>query len=64
MRTDTPGFTACAATDEAHRLTILTGKGLAMAAWQILTDDATSERMKSQFEEDLKRLDLSAREGW
>lgn len=61
---DTPGFTACAGTDEAHRLTIVSAKGMAVAGWRILADDAVAARVRRDFEEDQKGLDNSAREGW
>ena len=61
---DTPGFTACAGTDEAHRLTIVTGKGMAVAGWRILAEDVVASRVRRDFEEDQKGLDNSAREGW
>lgn len=46
----THGFTAGAATDEAHRLTILTSKGMAGTAWKMLTDDGYAGKVKASFE--------------
>lgn len=46
----TEGFTEGAATDEAHRLTVLTSKGMAGTAWRVLTDDAFAGQVKASFE--------------
>ncbi|KAJ5798702.1 uncharacterized protein N7503_006207 [Penicillium pulvis] len=45
-----PTFTACAGTDEAHVEAILTGKGLALTGWDMLTDDTLFGSAKSQWE--------------
>ncbi|KAJ5917279.1 hypothetical protein N7466_010833 [Penicillium verhagenii] len=45
-----PSFTACAGTDEAHEEALLTGKGLALTGWDMLTDDKLFESAKSQWE--------------
>lgn len=45
-----PTFTASAGTDEAHVEAILTGKGLALTGWDMLTDDKLFESAKSQWE--------------
>lgn len=50
----TPGFTAAAGTDRAHDLTIVTAKGMAMAGWDILTDDNVAAAVRHDFEEDKK----------
>lgn len=46
----TPGFTEGAATDEAHKLTILTSKGMAGTAWKVLTDTQFAKDVKETFE--------------
>jgi hypothetical protein len=46
----TPGFTDAAATDEAHKLTILTSKGMAGVALRVLLDDAFANEVKEQFD--------------
>ncbi|QRD93480.1 hypothetical protein F9C07_2260437 [Aspergillus flavus] len=45
-----PDFTACAGTDEAHDAAVLTGKGLALLGWNMLTDDTlyTSARVQCE----------------
>lgn len=48
----TPQFTEAAATKEAHDITIVTAKAMAMAGWNILTDDEVAEGVKRDFEED------------
>jgi hypothetical protein len=48
----TPEFADAAGTEEAHRLTILTSKGLAGTAWRVLVDDEFAKRMKRDFEKD------------
>ncbi|KAJ3495449.1 hypothetical protein NLG97_g3393 [Lecanicillium saksenae] len=48
----TKGFTACAGTDEAHDLAIAAGKGMAVAGWTILTDEAVSNRIWEDFKAD------------
>lgn len=45
-----PSFTACAGTDEAHEEAILTGKGLALVGWDMMTDDSLYELAKAQWE--------------
>lgn len=60
----TPGFTACAGTDEAHRLCIVAGKGMALAGWRILSDAKAAESVKRDFEKDQESVDHSIREGW
>ncbi|CAG8962114.1 hypothetical protein HYFRA_00005157 [Hymenoscyphus fraxineus] len=48
----TPGFTACAATIEAHRLTITAAKGMAIAGWQVLESEEVAAQVRRQFEND------------
>jgi hypothetical protein len=45
-----PSFTASAGTDEAHEAAIITGKGLALTGWDMMTDDALFESAKAQWE--------------
>jgi hypothetical protein len=45
----TQGFTDAASTDEAHRLTILTSKGMAGVALRVLIDDSFANEVKVQF---------------
>lgn len=45
-----PSFTASAGTDEAHEEAVVTGKGLALLGWDMLTDDALFSATKSQWE--------------
>jgi hypothetical protein len=52
----TPGFTACAGTDEAHDLAVLTSKGMAVAGWKVLADDSVAKNVWDDFEEDKKRV--------
>ncbi|KAF2099917.1 metal-dependent amidase/aminoacylase/carboxypeptidase [Rhizodiscina lignyota] len=52
----TPGFTAAAGTEKAFWQTIETAKGMAAAAWRMLTDDKFAEEVKKDFEEDQKTL--------
>ncbi|KAJ5711792.1 hypothetical protein N7488_005948, partial [Penicillium malachiteum] len=45
-----PTFTASAGTDEAHHEAILTGKGLALTGWDMMTDDSLFQTTKAQWE--------------
>lgn len=45
-----PNFTACAATDGAHEEAIKAGKGMAMLALRVLTDDAIAAAAKVDFD--------------
>ncbi|KAB8202062.1 hypothetical protein BDV34DRAFT_215723 [Aspergillus parasiticus] len=45
-----PDFTTCAGTDEAHDAAVLTGKGLALLGWDMLTDDALYTSARVQWE--------------
>lgn len=47
----TPGFHDAAGTDEAHRLTILTSKGMARVGLRLLINDAFAKEVKEQFED-------------
>ena len=55
----TPEFTGAAATDEAHRLTIATAKGMAGTAWHVLTDAEFAKSMREEFERDKKAKEES-----
>ncbi|TGO68938.1 hypothetical protein BOTNAR_0017g00010 [Botryotinia narcissicola] len=48
----TPQFTQAAATKEAHDITILTAKAMAIVGWKILTDDEIADSVRKDFEED------------
>ncbi|QSZ28764.1 hypothetical protein DSL72_003269 [Monilinia vaccinii-corymbosi] len=48
----TPEFTQAAATQEAHNITIVTAKAMAIAGWNILTDDEVANGVRRDFEED------------
>ncbi|GMF80357.1 unnamed protein product [Aspergillus oryzae] len=43
-------FTACAGTNEAHDAAVLTGEGLALLGWDMLTDDALYTSARVQWE--------------
>lgn len=51
----TKGFTACAATDEAHDLAIAAAKGMAVAGWTILTDESVATKIWEDFKADRAR---------
>ncbi len=48
----TPGFTACAGTDESHDRAVTTGKAMAVAGWEVLINDSVARKVKNDFEED------------
>ncbi|RDW85975.1 hypothetical protein BP5796_04300 [Coleophoma crateriformis] len=48
----TPGFTAAAATRQAHTLSMATSKGMAIAGWQVLTNDEVAASVQKDFELD------------
>ncbi|EMR83611.1 hypothetical protein ACHAQE_002579 [Botrytis cinerea] len=48
----TPQFTKAAATKEAHEITIVTAKAMAIVGWKVLTDDEIAESVRKDFEED------------
>ncbi|TQV90629.1 amidohydrolase [Cordyceps javanica] len=48
----TKGFTACAGTGEAHKLAIDAAKGMAVAAWAILSDEAIAVKVWEDFRAD------------
>ncbi|CAI7606486.1 unnamed protein product [Penicillium manginii] len=45
-----PSFTASAGTDDAHEEAVVTGKGLALLGWDMLTNDELFTAAKSQWE--------------
>jgi len=53
----TAGFTACAGTDEAHDLAVVTSKGMAITGWKVLSDDAVVKKIWEDFEEDRRTVD-------
>lgn len=46
----TQGFTDAVGTDEAHRLTLLTSKGMAGVGLRMLLDDQFAREVKDNFE--------------
>ncbi|OAQ60047.1 metal-dependent amidase/aminoacylase/carboxypeptidase [Pochonia chlamydosporia 170] len=44
-----PGFTACAATDEAHAEAMRCAKGMAMLAVRVLVDDVLADKAREDF---------------
>lgn len=46
------GFTAAAATQEAHDITVDSGKAMAMTGWQLICDDALYDRVRDDYEKD------------
>ena len=48
----TAEFTECAGTMEAFRRTLLTSKGMALAAWKVLSEKGVAERLWKDFKED------------
>jgi hypothetical protein len=46
----TKEFTAAVITDEAYDLTLDTAKGMAAAAWKVLSDDAFATEIRAEFE--------------
>ncbi|KAJ4302036.1 hypothetical protein N0V88_002170 [Collariella sp. IMI 366227] len=50
----TKGFAAAAGTEEAFKEAVQCGRGMAMVAWKVLTDDAYAAKVKSEWEEDMK----------
>jgi hypothetical protein len=47
----TKEFTAAAITEEAYQATLLSAKGMAGAAWKMLTDDAFAQTVKAEYDE-------------
>lgn len=50
----TKGFAAAAGTREAFGLALECGRGMALVGWKVLTDDGFAERMRKEWEEDMK----------
>jgi hypothetical protein len=50
----TPEFTASAATEEAHVLTLMTSKGMAATAWRVLSDEGFAKEVRDGWEKDLR----------
>lgn len=50
----TKGFAAAAGTDDSFERAIECGKGMAVVAWRVLTDDAFAETMRKEWEADMK----------
>lgn len=50
----TKGFTAVGGTDDSFERALECGRGMAAVAWKVLSDDAFAERIKTDWEEDMK----------
>jgi amidohydrolase len=50
----TKGFTAAAGTQEAFERALECGRGMALVAWRVLSDDGFAERVQREWEEDMK----------
>ncbi|KAK4114816.1 hypothetical protein N656DRAFT_776992 [Canariomyces notabilis] len=50
----TKGFAAAAGTQEAFELAMECAKGMALVGWRVLTDDDFAERVRKEWEEDMK----------
>ncbi len=51
----TKGFAAVAGTEESLRRAVQCGKGMALVAWRVLTDDEFAERVQEEWEEDMRQ---------
>ncbi|RDW87804.1 hypothetical protein BP5796_03498 [Coleophoma crateriformis] len=49
------GFNRASRTDAAHHIAVMAGKGMALAAWRILTDDTVAKKIEVDFENDKLR---------
>ncbi|KAL8299027.1 hypothetical protein RB597_007590 [Gaeumannomyces tritici] len=49
----TPAFAAAAGTVESFRRAVGCGRGMALAAWRVLSDDAFAEEMRAEWEADI-----------
>lgn len=47
----TRGFTKAAATPEAHKATLASAKGIAVAGWRVLTDKDFADKVKKEYDE-------------
>ncbi|KLU90325.1 hypothetical protein MAPG_09289 [Magnaporthiopsis poae ATCC 64411] len=56
----TLAFAAAAGTDESFRRAVACGKGMALAAWRVLSDDVFAEEMRVEWEADIR----GARDGY
>jgi len=54
----TKEFANAAITDEAHKATIVTSKGMAGTAWKILTDEKFAKEVREEFERDRKEEEI------
>jgi hypothetical protein len=54
----TPGFMACAGTDDSHDCAVISGKATAVAGWKVLTDSDIARRMRGDFEEDERTIEV------
>lgn len=53
----TPGFKACAGTDESYNRAVTTGKAMAVAGWEVLVNDSVAGEVRSNFEADIQDVD-------
>ncbi|KAK4040179.1 hypothetical protein C8A01DRAFT_46422 [Parachaetomium inaequale] len=51
----TKGFAAASGTQDAFERALECGRGMAAAGWRVLSDDAFAERVRREWEEDMKR---------
>jgi amidohydrolase len=50
----TKGFTAAAGTEESFERAMECGRGMAAVAWRVLSDEVFAERVRAEWEEDMK----------
>ncbi|KAK4148309.1 p-aminobenzoyl-glutamate hydrolase subunit B [Dichotomopilus funicola] len=50
----TKGFAAAAGTEEAYERALECGRGMAVVGWKVLSDDKFAERLRSEWETDMK----------
>ena len=50
----TKGFAAAAGTEESLRRAVECGRGMALVAWRVLTDDGFAEEVRNEWEEDMR----------
>lgn len=54
----TPGFTKYGGTKDAHNRCLNSAKGMAVAAWAVLSDDPTAEQVRQEFEDGKRQREL------
>ncbi|KAK3308312.1 uncharacterized protein B0T15DRAFT_105018 [Chaetomium strumarium] len=50
----TKGFAAAAGTDDAFQRALECGRGMALVGWKVLSDDGFAEKVRKEWEEDMK----------